>query len=329
MAELADLERQREESNREMNDQQRALGELRSRLSANEVQVEQFSARRMRAESDLQEVKHQQQIEQENLAEARQILAHAIEAMEDDTNRREELMRQRDDIRQRLDQARQKARHDKDRQHQLAMREQSIRTQLQSIRDGIQRLEVQAERLQERREQLRLNFEENDNPGEEMKIQLEEKLEERLLVERELGDARRKLDDVEHDMRENERRRNELEGQLQTLRAKLEQERLSAQELATKSGSIHEQILEQDFDLETLIENLPEDAEESTWEQELERIANRISRLGPINLAAIDEYKNRVRAQDLSGSAERRSGESTGVSGGSDSQDRPRNSHPL
>jgi chromosome segregation protein len=40
-----------------------------------------------------------------------------------------------------------------------------------------------------------------------------------------------------------------------------------------------------------LLEQLPEDAAEQPMEEELERIANRISRLGPINLAAIDEYK--------------------------------------
>ena len=289
--ELAELEQQRESHNRDWSEQQRSFGELRSRLSASEVQVEQVGARRQRAEREQEEIRQQQQLEQESLAEARHTLEQAIEAMEDDTNRRETLMQQRDEYRARLDQARQNARHERDRQHQLAMREQSIRTQLQSIREGIGRLEVQAGRLQERRDQLRASFAENDNPGEEMKIQLEERLEQRLVVERELGEARSRLETVEHEMRERERRRNELEQQVQVLRSGLEQERLAAQEIATRSGAIREQVMEQDFDLDTLLENLPEDAEESQWEQELERIAARISRLGPINLAAIDEYK--------------------------------------
>ncbi len=289
--ELTDLERRREETSREWSSQQSAISELRSRLSANEVQVEQFTARRARAESEQDEVRRHQQQEQESLVEARQLLQQSIERMEQDTQQRETLMRQRDELRSHLDEARQKARHERDKQHQLAMREQSVQTQLQSIRAGIERLEVQAQRLQERREQLQTSFAENENPGDDLKLQLEEKLEQRLQVEKELGEARSKLEAVEQQMRDHERRRNELEQQTQEMRSRLEKERLSAQEIATLSGAIRQQIAEQDFDLESLVENLPEDADESGWEQELERIANRIARLGPINLAAIDEYK--------------------------------------
>lgn len=64
-----------------------------------------------------------------------------------------------------------------------------------------------------------------------------------------------------------------------------------AQDLATRSKMIEEQICEHHFDLEPLLEALPEDADSAQWEQTLERIGNRIQRLGPINLAAIDEYK--------------------------------------
>jgi len=291
VAELADLERQREEANRDWNEQQRAHGELRSTLSANEVQVEQITVRRARAETDVDEVRQQQQMEQESLAEARQLLQESLDSMEEDSNRREELMRQRDEYRANLDQSRQKARHDRDRKHELAMREQSIRTQLQSIREGIARLEVQVERLQERREVLRSTFEDNDNPTEDLRIELEEKLNQRIKVEKDLADARSKMESVEHEMRGFERRRTELEHQLQELRSRLEQERLSAQEIVTRSSTIREQIIEQGFDLSTLVENLTEDADEREWERELEVIVNRINRLGPINLAAIDEFK--------------------------------------
>ena len=40
-----------------------------------------------------------------------------------------------------------------------------------------------------------------------------------------------------------------------------------------------------------MLATLPEEADLAEWEQALERIGNRIQRLGPINLAAIDEYK--------------------------------------
>ena len=40
-----------------------------------------------------------------------------------------------------------------------------------------------------------------------------------------------------------------------------------------------------------MIKELPEGADESTWEASLTTVGNRIQRLGAINLAAIDEFK--------------------------------------
>lgn len=288
---LRDLEAQREVISGEVAEQQRQYAELRSKLSASQMQVEQFAARRERAEQELTEAKQQQQQEQENLAEARQLLSGAIEVMEQDTKRREVLLQQRDDYRAALDQARQSARHDRDRSHELAMREKSVSTQLQSVREGIGRLEIQVARLQERREQLRESFNQDEDPTFELKEKLAAQLEIRLGVEKELADARRAVEDVEHQMRAVEQRRNKLEQEIQEQRSLLEQQRLVAQDLATRSKTIEEQISEHHFDLEPLLEALPEDADSAQWEQTLERIGNRIQRLGPINLAAIDEYK--------------------------------------
>ena len=289
--ESRDLEAQREVIGRGVADQQRQYAELRSKLSASQMQVEQFAARRERADNELSQTKQQQLQEQENLAEARQLLSDAIEVMEQDTQRRESLLRERDECRAVLDQTRQSARHDRDRRHELAMREKSVSTQLQSILEGISRLEVQVARLEERREQLRESFNQDEDPTLELKEQLAEQLEVRLGVEKELADARRAFEEVEHQMREVEKRRNQLEQDIQAQRSLLEQQRLVAQDLATRSKTIVEQISEHDFELEALLELLPEEADPGEWEQTLERLGNRIQRLGPINLAAIDEYK--------------------------------------
>ncbi len=288
---LCNLEAERETVSSEVAEQQRQYAELRSKLSADQMQVEQFAARRERAESELNEAKQQQQQEQESLAEARQLLSDAIEIMEQDTQQREGLLKQRDEARAVLDQARQSARHDRDRKHELAMREKSVSTQLQSILEGIGRLEVQVTRLQERREQLRETFKQDEDPTLELKDQLAEQLEVRLTAEKALGEARKAVESVEHKMREVELRRTALEQDTQEQRSKLEQQRLAAQDLETRNKTIVEQISEHGFELESLLATLSEEADLTEWEQALERIGNRIQRLGPINLAAIDEYK--------------------------------------
>lgn len=288
---LRSLEATRQEISTQVAQQQSGYAELRSKLSAGEVQIEQFKARQERAETELTDVRKQSEIEQENLAAARVILQESIEKMEVDTQQREALMTRRDICRTESDQVRQTARHDRDRRQELAMRESALTTQLGSIREGIGRLEIQVGRLHERRQQLRDAFNIKEDPTEGHKIELEIQLEARLLVEAELGEARALVESVDHQMREQEKLRAELELQVQAVRGKLEQQRIAAQEISTLSRTIKEQILEKQGDLELLLENLADDAVLVDWEEQLQLISNRIQRLGPINLAAIDEYK--------------------------------------
>src|SRR5690606_21434867 len=203
--ELSSLERRRETLSRTIAERQREYAELRSRVSASRMQIEQFAARRTRAEDELAEIRQQQQLEQEGLGEARVILQDALDAMETDTRQRETLLTERDQARNSLDSARQRARHTRDRLHELSMRERSVSTQLQAVKEGLGRLEIQVARLQERRDQLLASVNLEEDPTEELTLQLEEQLEKRLLVERRLAQARVGLEEVEHGMREHEK----------------------------------------------------------------------------------------------------------------------------
>jgi len=52
-----------------------------------------------------------------------------------------------------------------------------------------------------------------------------------------------------------------------------------------------ELLATENYDLHTVLANLPVEASESAWNDELEQLAGRIQRLGAINLAAIEEYQ--------------------------------------
>ncbi|QEY13190.1 chromosome segregation protein SMC [Cellvibrio sp. KY-YJ-3] len=285
------LEQEREALRREVDEQNRKHSELRSQLSAKQVRIEQMNMRRERAENEIREAREQMEQEAEHLSEARVILSEAIEMMEQDTDLRESLLQQRDDIRSGLDSARQRARHDKDKAHEIAMRYQSVKTQLESIRLGIGRLREQVARLHERREQLIASIADNRDPVEEYKLELEASLSKRLSVEASLTEARRALETVEHELRNSEQARNRAEQEVQAVRTHLEQERLAAQMFEVQRAGIVEQLEEEELNLDIILAEMPEGTEVKPLEEELESIAGRISRLGPINLAAIDEYK--------------------------------------
>ena len=289
---LDKFEAERESLQQEVQTQGNRHSELRSELSAKQVNVEQISVRRDRINHEIDDGREQFQLEQESLGESRMILSEAIESMESDSSQREELLAQRDECRMILDQARQRARHDKDSAHQLAMRFQSLRAQLDSMNQNIERTRSQVQQLEQRRNSLHEGISGADEPVEEMKIELEAQLETRLQVEEELSEARRLVDDVEHKLRELEGRRGSVELRTQAVRSELERGRVEVQGLQVQRRALEEQLLEAQYDVETVLNNLPDDAKEKTWLENLESIGRRVARLGPINLAAIDEYKS-------------------------------------
>lgn len=287
---LRQLEEQRQVSQRELQAATRQHAEGSAQLSALQAKVEQITARRERIDSDVSEAQEQFRQEQESIAEARQLLSEAIESMETDSQRREALLSVRDETRGTLDTCRQKARHDKDASHQSAMRYQSLQTQLRSMRESIERTNSQVAQMRERRETLQRSMSENDNPLDGLQEELEQQLELRLVAEGELSEARQAVAEVEHKLRECEQQRAGIEHRAESVRGQLEQQRISNQALHVQRENIQRQLQEGEQDLEQVLRTMPEEASESEWQRQLEKIASRINRLGPINLAAIDEY---------------------------------------
>ncbi len=286
-----DSERAREELRKEVDSNNRQYTELKAELSSRRAKVAQVLEGRERAERDISDARSQMEAESSNLVEARSLLQEAISSMEEDTSVREALLHQRDDSRAKLDQARQKARHDKDRSHELAMRHQSLKTQVDAIKQGIQRLNDQLSRMKERRESLQQSIEQNREPIESHKLELESQLVKRVDVERDLTENRRSVETVETALRDVEKKRHDIEGVIGKLRNSLEKARLDAQTLDVQSQGFQQQLAEEEFSLEAVLAELQDDETETFLEEALEKLGNRISRLGAINLAAIDEYK--------------------------------------
>lgn len=301
---LRAFELQREDAQRELSQLSRRRGDVQAQLGAKQVRLEQFNARSSRIEKEMEDVQAQQWLDQEQLAETRLSLEEALEVMGRDAARRDELLRERDAAREALETARQKSRADRDAAHQVALTLQALRTRETALVQSISRLREQLASLTERRELLQESLLELESPGGEHQQQLEEFLGQRVEVEKELADVRRDLEAVQHEFREHERKRQQAEQQAQQVRDMLQTQRMEWQNAMSRRESLQEQLAESQFDLQTVLTALPEEANESQWQEDLEKVSARIARLGPINLAAIDEYqaqserKNYLDAQD-------------------------------
>jgi chromosome segregation protein len=266
-------------------------GDVLAKCRAEEARQEQLLSRRERIEREHQDIHTQFEQEQAAVGEARRVLAEAIESMDGDVAQREERLAQRDSLRAALDAARAESHHSRDELHQAALRHQSLLTQSETIRDALARGREQAATLAERLELLETSRLENDNPLPELTESLESQLALRLESETLLTTARQALADVEHSLREAEQQRLQIEKRAATLREQLESRRLVEQGLKHQQATLGSQLEEAGGVLAELLDALPEDADLPAWESELERYANRVARLGPINLAAVDEYQ--------------------------------------
>ncbi|MGB0693993.1 MAG: chromosome segregation protein SMC, partial [Pseudomonadales bacterium] len=103
---------------------------------------------------------------------------------------------------------------------------------------------------------------------------------------------------LENRMRELDQSRLRAEQAVQTLREGLEEFRMALKELQVRRSDHAERLESMGFHLPTLISNMEDDDSVQGWEQELADVTRKIDRLGPINLAAIDEYKEQQQRKE-------------------------------
>jgi len=106
-----------------------------------------------------------------------------------------------------------------------------------------------------------------------------------------LGAARRLVEHVETALRELDQARLQTGQSVEASRSEVNEAEMGLREVRVRREGFAEQLGQTDFDFEVLIDEMDETATIEGWEEKLEKNRRRIERLGPINLAAIDEFK--------------------------------------
>jgi len=288
---LKQTEAQRDEAHQQQDRTARSLADLRALLSGKLARAEQIRQRVQGLAEEGEELRGQLEEGAGEMEEARSRLHAALEQVDELGRQRENMSSEREQYRQKLDEARQAAGNARNRVHELALRVEAMRTSEDSLRSGIDRMQSQLQQLNNRAEELRGGLENSKSPVGEQQVELEGKLEERIVVEGQLATARKALEAIDHSLRELEQGRHTVEQRVQDERIRLDKVRMSRQEIVVRGGTLEEQLAETGFELEALVEEMPQEAEVNAWQQRVEQLATRIQRLGPINLAAIDEFK--------------------------------------
>jgi len=290
---LHDHEQRRDELQIELDTTNQQLSSIKSELANRETRLEQLRSRATHIQVQLSELGGLVESDTEAVDLAKQRLQQAESEAATIEGQRAELELRRDNLRAQLEQAREQARQDHDEAHQFALKMESINTELNSTRNAMQRIESQLNSLRQRSGELQQQITDSNAPFKEMQESLSASLKLRQESEEKLNAARKSVQDIEHGMRETTDDSGNADRKVQQVRGQLEQLRMDFQGINVRLQTLQEQIEETSFVLQELLEGLPDDATEPAWAEQVTKLESRIQRLGAINLAAIDEFKER------------------------------------
>lgn len=285
------LEEQRDDMQDKINALHAQLAESRAEINSRETALSQINERAERLASEIEKIREQLVAEKAGLKSTNQKLGDSQKKQQELEANREGLAAQRDERINELEKNREQTRQVSDSTYQIAMQIESLKSQKDSMQSHQQRMLDQQRDMQERKLQLEQTLNEVAAPLKDMQADREKLLNERQAIEAELGEARRKVETIDLDLREMEHKRHAAEQVVQDRREHVEQARMAWQEIRVRCQGVEEQLEESGQTVRAILAEIAPEAAEEAWMEELGRIERRISRLGPINLAAIDEYK--------------------------------------
>ncbi len=288
---LAAAEAERDQLQQEYNTAHREISELRAGLGASRSQLDQQRSRSENVTLETEALRAQKEREAQEQTDAQTRLDEALAATEQLKIERESRTGRQQELSAVLDAARAASRNDQQLAHELAIRAESMRTAHAATEQALQRMHEQSRQLLDRREELTSILSRGDTPIVELERELQGFLSARLEVEGELAAARKQVEDNEHGTRELDQARVRKEREVGNQREQIAQDRMAWQEIKVRSDTLLEQITASGFEYQPLLDNLDEEATVEAWTEQAEKLERRIQRLGPINLAAIDEYE--------------------------------------
>ena len=268
---------------------QQTLSRLDTQRRALIAEREQRQNREAQLRQDVTDAEARAAEEQSVIDEAKQMLNRAQHQVESDEGVREALETARTQAREQVRQCRQEKQQADVGLNRSEVRHRELLTQREALSRSIERAREQVTNYEQREASIRGEMPTQENPDLAAQQELSELLERRLAVESQLTQARQGLSELESALRSKEQSRMEAEQAVAGVQTRSEGARLKVAETGVRVEQIDAALSELEVTLEDVEESLPKDADETEWQVRVERIAARIHRLGPINLAAIDE----------------------------------------
>ena len=174
--------------------------------------------------------------------------------------------------------------------HEIALQLESLSSQKASLEQASKRTEIQIGNFNGQMSDLQSSLIQVREPLDGLRQLLEEKLGVRIEIEKKLSQSREAVQGIDTIIRDNEQERGLADQEVEENRTTLEQLKMDSQEIKVRLQTVLEQLETENQQPEAILTNIEEGANKQDWHEKIGKTEQKIHRLGPINLAAIDEY---------------------------------------
>ena len=130
-----------------------------------------------------------------------------------------------------------------------------------------------------------------EGPIQKIEADIKPLLDSRVDVEGNLSKLRENFNDLNEIIRANERRIHETDISIEEFNSDIQKSKLERQGFISESAIFEEQLKNDNYEIQGLLDEITENMTEESLVEEISKIENSIERIGPINLAAAEEYK--------------------------------------
>ncbi len=287
-------ENHREQAQQQVNSIRKQEADWQSQHSGKQAQLEHTKAQLQRLNQEQYELNKQISNDETDLLTTRNKLHASLEEMTLLADERDDLTQQRDLYQETVAQTSQTWQAVKDERHKIEVRLESLRTDQSRLYQGIERLKNQLANFTEQRYYLQQNLEKQSAPLEGMEDKLTEYQHKKTEAEEILTQVKQTYDHLEAALNDYDGERHRLESRCTELRADIEQARLECHANDVRRQSLDEQLAELEFGTVALLADLPEYADEASWQAQIEAAERKLEKIGSVNLAALDEFEEQA-----------------------------------
>ncbi|WP_026317654.1 AAA family ATPase [Algicola sagamiensis] len=254
--------------------QQEKATQQHSRYQAEFERAQQRQTDELKA---LETCENQVSVLEEKFTQQKATMAELYEAKEQKAAQQRRLREQNEQVKQHL--------------HKAILHIEGLKTQARHLAEKTEQLTQQRIAMRNQRDGLEIERKALNQPDDNQDEVLSIMVESRLKLESQMTEKKQQLNLLESNLAQLQQKDQDRYENIQNLRQWIESKRLERERHRVNAENAKLRLGDQVQNLEPVRQSLPDGASEARWKAKLDQVTAQVEALGPINLAAIEDYK--------------------------------------